>query len=247
MDTIRLALIPLRTRPRAPQVNRQEVARRLAQVAAARPHLVCLPECTLTGYLYTETDLARFAEPIPGPTTQAMAALARQHGVFLCFGLLERAPEGVYNTALLLDDRGEIRLKHRKIHEQPPFCTGDAVRVADTPLGRLGILICGDLFAPQAIRYLDSDLDLLLVPMARAFDRRSPDAARWEREERAAYLDAVRAAGVPAAIVNALEVLETEPSFGGALLVGPQGDLLAEAPHGTDQALIHTLQPLRRP
>ena len=108
----------------------------------------------------------------------------------------------------------------------------------DTRLGHLGILVCGDLFAPEVVRRLDPNLDLLLLPMSRAFDRRSPDAARWEREERRAYLEAVRAAGVPTAIVNAREVDAAEPAFGGALLVGADGRLLAEAPHGTDEALL---------
>ncbi len=243
---MRVALIPLRTHPRDPEANLREATARLAQVAAAQPDLVCLPECTLTSYLYTEADFARFAEPISGPTTRAMADLARRHGIFLCFGLLERAPEGVYNTALLLDERGEIRLRHRKIHEQPPFLTGGAVHTVETHLGRLSILICGDLFDEQVVARLDADLDLLLVPMARAFDHRSPDAARWEREERQAYLDAVHAAGVTTAIVNALEMDEAEPSFGGALVVGSQGDLLAEVPHGTDQALIYTMERTRR-
>lgn len=70
--------------------------------------------------------------------------------------------------------------------------------------------------------------------MSRSFDGRSPDPDRRWREERQAYLDAVRRAGWPAAVVNALEGLPSEGAFGGALVVGADGTLLAESLHGTD-------------
>ncbi len=86
---------------------------------------------------------------------------------------------------------------------------------------------------------MQGDEDLLIVPMARGFAGRSPDWQRWEREERQVYLDAVAKVGVATVIVNALEIGEEEPSFGGALVVGADGSLLAESPHGTDEILVH--------
>ena len=239
--TSSIALIPLKTHPRQPDANFREAERRLAQAADARAGLAILPECTLTGYLYDPADLQRFAEPIPGPSTRRMARLARRYGLGVCFGLLERTPQGVFNTAALLDAQGDILLIHRKILEQPPFLTGNEVRTVETAWGRVGILICGDLFSDQALSLLPPSLDLLLVPMARAFDRRSPDPERWEREERQVYLDAAARAGVRTAIVNALDVGIPEPAFGGALWVGPQGQLLAESHHGSDQLLLISL------
>ncbi len=238
---MRLCLLPLQTEPRNPQANLRRFEARLESLADFRPDLVCLPECAFTGYLYAEDDLARFSESIPGPTVAHMAQVARRYGIFLCFGLLERAPEGVYNTAVLLDPQGNLLLRHRKNAEQPPFVCGSRVPVAETPFGRLSVLICGDLFHDETIERLPQGVDLLLVPMARAFDERSPDAPRWERTERDAYREAVRRVGVPAAIVNALETGIPEPSFGGALLVGAGGELLAEAPHGSDEALLYDL------
>ena len=243
----RFCLLPLETTPRDPGANFRRLQTLLADcLPRERPDLVCLPECTLTGYLFTEEDFARFAEPVPGASTRRMAELAAQWGVFLCFGLLERTAEGVYNTALLLNPAGEIVLKYRKINEKPPF---QPVRIAnphderntipfyEAPWGRVSILICGDLFSEAVVRQLPAGLDYLLVPMSRAFDGVSPDPARWAREERAAYLEAARRTGAAATlIVNARETGIPEPAFGGALAV-TAGEV-AESPHGTSEPLI---------
>ncbi len=238
---MRICLMPLKTESRNPQANFTRFAARLERLAASRPDVVCLPECAFTGYLYTEEDFSRFAEPLSGPTMERMARLARRYGVYLCFGLLERAAEGVYNTAVLLDRQGEILLAHRKNAEQPPFLAGRRVESAATEFGNLSILICGDLFHAEAVEHLPRGLRLLLVPMARAFDGRSPDAERWAREERPAYLAAIRRAGATTAVVNALDVGIPEPGFGGAFLADASGALLAEAPHGTDEPLLYDL------
>lgn len=235
---MRLCLLPLRVLPRQPALNLGYLQVRLQEVSSYRPDLVLLPESALTGYLYEAEDLQRFAEPIPGPLTQQVAALAQKHSFWLCFGLLERASAGFYDSALLLDRRGHIVLHHRKIHEYPPFLCGDRADAVDTELGRLGLLICGDLFSEQALRSLDKRLDLLLVPMWRSFDGRSPDSSRWDGEERQAYMNQVRQVGFATALVNGLEVADEDAAFGGAMMVGAQGNLLIEAPHGTDQAIF---------
>lgn len=238
---MRICLLPLRTAPKAPAENLSRFKQVMRRVAPRRPDLVCLPECTFTGYLYEEDDLARFAEPLSGPTMAEMSRIARTYQTHLCFGLLERASGKVYDTAVLLDRSGEIVLAQRKISEKPPFATGMRVESVETGHGKMAILICGDLFHREAVVRLPADLDLLLVPMARAFDGRSPDEERWLQEERNEYLNAVKAAKVTAALVNALETGIEEPSFGGAMVVDKHGNLLAESPHGTDEVLMYDL------
>ncbi|MCS7248438.1 MAG: carbon-nitrogen hydrolase family protein [Anaerolineales bacterium] len=239
---MRLCLIPLKTEPRNPALNLQQVRKRLNEARAFQPDLVCLPECALTGYLWEEKDLATFAEPIPGETVQRMANLARSDRIHLCFGMIESAAEGFYNTALLLNPNGEILLKHRKVNEQPPYRSGAEVGSAKTELGRIGILICGDLFHAESMAKIAPNLDLLLVPMSRGFADISPDPQRWMNEERQAYLVAVKKVGRTAAIVNALENLPEEGAFGGAMVVSASGELLAESPHGTDELLLIDLR-----
>ena len=239
---MRLCLLPLRIRYRDPSGNLRHLQHRLREVVEYKPDLVCLPECTLTGYLYEERDLKRFAAPIPGPTTERMGELARRYKIFLCFGLPEVAGSQYYTSALLLDREGEILLHHRKIEERPPFALGQEVKAVDTELGRLCVIICGDLSSEDVIRQVDPSVDLLIVPIARSFEGKAPDPERWEREERQVYLDGVRAVGVTTAIVNSLEIGADElPDFGGALLVDGSGRLLAESPHGSDIPLIYDL------
>ncbi|MGQ9549389.1 MAG: carbon-nitrogen hydrolase family protein [Roseiflexus sp.] len=235
---MRVCLIPLRTEPRHPSANLERLMRCLAEIAHYQPDLICLPECTFTGYVYHEDDVRRFAEPIPGSITERMGECARKYATYLCFGLLETAEAGVYNSAVILDRTGAIILKHRKIEEEPPFVRGDAVNSVDTELGRLGLLICGDLFNEEVTRKLDPALHMLIVPMARSFDNRSPDVDRWISEERQAYLEAVKAIRVTTLIVNSLEINTDAPSFGGAMVINAAGSLLAESPHGTDQVLL---------
>lgn len=238
---MRVCLVPLKTEIRNPAVNLERVAGRLEQVSRYRPDLVCFPECTLTGYLYEDEDVKRFAEPVPGPTTQQMAELAQLYGVYLCVGLLEASDAGVYNSAVLLDRKGRLVCTHRKIVEKPPFLNGASVSSVETEIGRLGILICGDLFDEDVVKKLDPALQLLIVPMSRSFDGRSPDLERWLKEERQAYLEAVRQAGRPTVIVNALENIPADGAFGGALVISAAGKLLAEVPHGTDEVVMYNL------
>ena len=239
---MRICLVPLRTELRKPAENLEHLKARLAEAWASRPDLVCLPECTLTGYLYEEEDFRRYAEPVPGPTTAHMGQMSASLGAYLCFGLLEQAESGVYDTAVLLDKTGRIALVHRKNCEKPPFLQGTWVECADTEMGRLGVLICGDLFDTPTVQKLVPGLSLLLVPMSRSFAGRSPDLGRWRKEERQGYLDAVGRAGCCAVLVNALETGTDDRSFGGAMVVSSTGELLAESPHGTDQILTWDLE-----
>ncbi len=206
-----------------------------------QPDIVCLPECAFTGYLYNEKDFQQFAEPIPGQTTKTISVLAKEHRCYICFGMLEKVPEGIYDSAVLIDKAGRIVLVHRKLIEQPPFINGDQVKTVETEFGHLAILLCGDLFHDEVKSRIDKPISALFVPMARSFDGKSPDLGRWLSDERQAYLDEVKKIGVTTFLVNLLESNLLEASFGGAMVVNPSGELLAESPHGTDEALMFDL------
>jgi len=239
---MRVCLIPLKIEARNPAANLRSFEQRLATVLPHRPDLICLPECAFTGYLYEEHDLERFAEPISGPTTHFLARVARENHCYICFGMLEKANQKVYSSAVLLDRSGQIILVHRKLHEHPPLATGDEVRAVDTELGRVHILLCGDLFDDHGKALLHAGADILIVPLARSFDGQSPDVARWLTEERQVYADEVKKVGLTTLIVNALEdSSQDEVSFGGALVISPTGEILAETMHGSDEMLIFDL------
>ena len=238
---MRIALVPLKIKPRSPTENLHRLEARLREIADEKPDLIVLPECTLTGYVYEEDDFKRFAEPIPGPIVSTMAQIAQQYRAYICFGMVEQAGRRVYDSGVLVNRDGQIEVVQRKLSEKPPFQTGKRVEVAETELGKIAIVICGDLFDGEATMQLPGDLDWVLMPMARAFAEQSPDKRRWESEEREEYLDAVKAMGKTAFLVNMLDEGVEEPSFGGAMVVSRDGVLLAESPHGSDEVLLYEL------
>ncbi|MFN8493085.1 MAG: carbon-nitrogen hydrolase family protein [Caldilineaceae bacterium] len=235
---MRVCLIPLRIEVRNPSANLRHFQERLKEVAQYQPDVIGLPECAFTGYLYDEQDFQQFAESIPGQTTATISLLAKENCCYICFGMLEKAVEGVYDSAVLMDKAGEILLVHRKLVEQPPFINGEQVKTIETELGRLAVLVCGDLFHDAVKAKIDQPLNVLLLPMARSFDEKSPDLERWLNVERQAYMEEVKKVGCTTFLVNSLENAVSEGAFGGAMVVNSNGELLAESPHGTDEVLI---------
>lgn len=87
-------------------------------------------------------------QPIPGPHSDRIAAIARANGLYICCGLVERDGEHIYNTAILLDDQGRILLKYRKINVLDVafdmYSIGTHLSVVDTKFSRIGVNICSD-------------------------------------------------------------------------------------------------------
>lgn len=143
-----------------PEHNLDEIARLAGEASQAGARLVVFPECSLNGYVYASLDEAREqAEPIPGPLTQRLAALADRHDIHLVVGMLERVADIVFNTALLCGPRG-FQSAYRKTHllclGVDRFTTPGNIpyRVHDLPIGRVGVLICYDLRFPESARVL---------------------------------------------------------------------------------------------
>lgn len=134
-------------RPRE-NLSRAEAA--IRDLAERGAEVVLLPEALNLGW--THSSCHRMAEALPeGQSCQRLAALAVEWGVFVVAGLVESAEGRVYNTAVMLDDRGEMILRHRKINEleiaHDCYDRGTSVQVVDTRLGRLGVMVCADGFA----------------------------------------------------------------------------------------------------
>ncbi len=235
---MRVCLIPLRIEVRNPEANLRHFQQRLKEVSQYQPDVICLPECTFTGYLYDNQDFKQFAETIPGQTTETLSILAKKHQYYICFGMLEKTREGIYDSAVLIDSAGKLLLVHRKLVERPPFINGGQVKIIETEFGHLGILICADLFHDDVKAKIGKPLNALFLPMARSFAGKSPDLERWLNIERQAYMDEVKKVGVTTFLVNSLEDAVSEGSFGGAMVINSDGSLLAESQHGTDKALV---------
>jgi predicted amidohydrolase len=117
--------------------------------ALDRPDIVCLPE-TFTGLGCGEADWIASAEPVPGPTTDALAAVARRHAMWVICPIVQRAGERRHNAAVLLDRRGEVAGIYHKIHPtigeiRRGITPGTEASVLETDFGRIGCAICYDL------------------------------------------------------------------------------------------------------
>jgi predicted amidohydrolase len=95
--------------------------------------------------------------------------------------------DGIFNSAVLISGDGKIRMVQRKVSEKPPYATRQQVKIMQTKFGKVAILICGDLFDNETVQQVPPDTRMVIVPMARGFDRQSSDSKRWKNEERQAY------------------------------------------------------------
>lgn len=133
----------------------------LARARDGGAEVVVFPELFHPGLGALEADeaeVARLAQPIPGPVTEKMADLARRYGLHVVFTLLERGESGCFNSAILLDSAGALVHVHRKTMLTPGLEDrlerGDRYEVADTGLGRVGLLICAEATCPEPARIL---------------------------------------------------------------------------------------------
>jgi nitrilase len=162
------------------------VAELTAKAAAEGAQLVVFPEVFVPGTpLWIDTQpiwdgdadwfrlLAENAVTVPGPTTERLAAIAREHGVWLVVGVEEREPHGgtVYNSVLYFSNAGELAHRHRKLmptgSERTVWGMGDGstLRPVDTEFGRIGGLICWENYMPLARFHLYSQgVEIWLAP-----------------------------------------------------------------------------------
>jgi predicted amidohydrolase len=213
--------------------RRRRVASLVRDQAGA--DLVVLPELWTTGAFAYE-DFATEAEPLQGPTLEAMAKAASDAGVWLHAGSIpERDPEGsLYNTSLLLSPSGDLAAAYRKIHRFG-FDKGEAVLMGAgqdlvtvrLPGTTLGLATCYDLRFPELFRGLvDAGAETLVVPAGWPERRRSHWTllAQARAVENQAFVLACGTAGTHAGV----------PQAGHSIVVDPWGEVLAEAGAGEE-------------
>lgn len=110
------------------------------------------------------------AEPIPGPTTDAVAQLAKQYNMYVICPIREQAGDKQYNTAVLIDRKGQVAGFYRKVFVfwgEGVHCSTDGVKVFDTDFGRIGILTCFDLNFPELwLKCDEMNADIVFWPSA---------------------------------------------------------------------------------
>lgn len=142
---------------------------RLLDSDSQKPDIVCLPEgITLVG---TGKSYAEVSEPLPGPTTQTLGALAKKLRCYIVAGIFERVDDLIYNTAVLIGRGGEIVGTYRKTHLpreefEAGITPGDSYPVFQTDFGKIGLMICWDVQFPEPARALAlQGAEMILLPI----------------------------------------------------------------------------------
>lgn len=202
--------------------------------------LIVFPECMNTGYLFDSKEhCGKLAEPVNGRFVQAMAELAKKHRVHIASGITEKdaASGRIFNSGVLIDSRGELAVHYHKqflaTHDQNWFEFGEnGCPVAETELGRIGLLICFDGRIPEIARCLALSGADVVVDMANFFAM--DQAEMWvpaRAFENGVWFVAATKAGVERSIYYP----------GGSMIVAPTGDVVAKMPydvHGITSAEI---------
>lgn len=165
-----VALCQVPCRDGALEENLAEVASAAREAKAKGAAIACFPESMDFGWVNVEAH--RLAPPLPGPVSDRVTELALTLGLTIAIGLTEKVEGGIADSAIIAGPDGSILLKHRKINTlpelmDPPYVPGrkEDIRVADTPLGRLGLLVCADTFVDEHLEILRAlEPDLVLVP-----------------------------------------------------------------------------------
>ncbi|WP_111555433.1 carbon-nitrogen family hydrolase [Kitasatospora sp. SolWspMP-SS2h] len=233
---MRASLIQLAVSDAEPPAERRARAAALVR-AQDGADLVVLPELwPVGGFAYDAWPTG--AEPLDGPTAEAMSAAAKAVGCWLHAGsIVERDPDGpIYNTSLLFAPDGELVRTYRKIHrfgfdrgEAVVMGAGQEIVTADTGFAALGLATCYDLRFPELFRaLLDAGAELLVVPAAWPARR----AEHWNLLARAraveeqSFVLACNTAGTHGGVEQA----------GRSIVVDPWGRVLAEA--GPDEQVL---------
>ncbi|NBR68632.1 MAG: acyltransferase [Verrucomicrobia bacterium] len=173
-----VALIQMACSPQ-PEKNLKNALDRIAVAARQGAKLVCLQELFRSLYFCQKEDYECFdlAETIPGPTTRLLSQAAKKHKITLVSSLFEKRTGGLYhNTAVVFGPDGKILGTYRKMHipddpgfsEKFYFAPGDTgFQPIDTPVGRLGVLVCWDQWYPEAARLMAlRGAEILVYPTA---------------------------------------------------------------------------------
>ena len=201
--------------------------------------LVVFPELSLTGYTLRDMNMD-IAVNLGGDTSPLTVLVdASRHGVSIIAGGVEEGEDfGIYNSAFLFED-GKVRSVHRKIYpptygmfeEMRYFSVGRSVQAVDTKVGRVGVLICEDLWHITLPYLLAMDGATVIVGLVASPTRVAPDEPEFDSpvingENHKAY---ARLLSVYLAFCNRVGYEDGVNFWGGSQLVGPDGDISARA------------------
>ena len=251
------------------EANLQKAAALVREAARAGANIVCLPELFRAQYFCQREEHALFdtAESIPGPSTDVLAAVAREEKVVVIASLFERRAAGLYhNTAAILEADGSLAGLYRKMHipddplyyEKFYFTPGDlGFKAMRTTQGTIGTLVCWDQWYPEAARITALlGAETLFYPTAIGWhpsekaEFGEAQYSAWQTMQRAhaiangVFVGAVNRVGHEHGDVrhNGVEMKGPEGAglefWGGSFIADPFGRILAQASHDREEILM---------
>jgi N-carbamoylputrescine amidase len=243
-------------------VNLERAISGIRQAAGQGAEIISTQELFRSQYFCREenTDLFALAESIPGPSTEALASVARELRVAIVASLFEKRAQGLYhNTAVTIDADGEILGLYRKMHipddplyyEKFYFTPGDlGFKNFETKYARVGVLVCWDQWYPEGARLTSlQGASVLFYPTAIGWhpsEKAEFGAAQldaWQTIQRShsiangVYVAAANRTGFEGPAGNGLEF------WGSSFVADPFGRVLAQAPQDKDHVLVVECDP----
>jgi N-carbamoylputrescine amidase len=236
--------------------NLQKAIEKVHEAAQKGAQIVCLQELFTSLYFCDEEDYENFklAEPIPGPSTDALSKVAKDAGVVIIASLFEKRTEGLYhNTTAVLDADGSYLGKYRKMHipddpayyEKFYFTPGDiGYRVFKTKFCTIGVLICWDQWYPEAARITAlMGAEILFYPTAIGWSTSQDEATNTEQYNAWQTIQRSHAVANGVHVVSVNRVgFEQEGNmkfWGGSFVANPFGTILYQAPY--DKEEVHVI------
>ncbi|MCZ6674339.1 MAG: carbon-nitrogen hydrolase family protein [Verrucomicrobia bacterium] len=257
----KLALIQMEVSGGEKERNIRHAVELVSEAASKGAEVALLPECLDLGWTHPSSQT--MAEEIPdGGPCQALMQAARDHGIYVCCGLTEKAGDQIYNSAVIISKDGEILCKHRKLNEldigHDYYAQGDRLNVAETEFGTFGLMICADGFAKdhvvsRSLSYMGADV--ILSPCAWAVpsehdNTKAPYGQIW----RESYMPVAREFSVAIVGVSCVCNITDGPwkgrkCIGSSLAIAPSGEEILQGPYGPDAECIMyiDLKPVPRP
>ena len=238
--------------------NMGKAIRGIREAAAKGANIVCLQELFTSLYFCDVEDYEHFklAEPIPGPSTDQLSAVAKELGVVIIASLFEKRTQGLYhNTTAVLDADGIYLGKYRKMHipddpayyEKFYFTPGDlGYKVFKTKFATLGVLICWDQWYPEAARLTAlMGAEILFYPTAIGWATTQDSQTNeeqynaWQTIQRSHAV----ANGVHVVSVNRVgfEQDGAMKFWGGSFVANPFGSLIVKASHDDEEVIVSEL------
>ena len=237
---MKVALIQMDIALGEPEVNRLRALELIDQAVDRGAHWAIFPEMWTCGYDFKK--LKDYTEGVNGPTITGLRKKAAETGIYIFAGSLpEKLSEGIYNTCFVIDPQGNILGKYSKIHlfglmdEHKFLRPGAATCLVETPLGKVGVIICYDLRFPELARRLVLQGARVLVAPAQFPD---PRAAHWRILNQARALENQ----VYVLAVNRVGNDKKNTFFGQSMAVDPWGEVVA-AGGAEEEVVLVDLKP----